>query len=203
MRKYGCHAGKKREKDNYTQTVINKMTEIVEKKLENSKALFPIVFTIITSLLVYFFTTDFLEYTLWTRYMIIVYLLLAFCSILIAWYPKNFYQEYDSILGNDSKLRSWFKKCLKKSKLIQEFSPWNIKSYLKLTNQEFLYELEQFCEVKFTKLELLQANILKQKINELYHKKRHLALCCGIIIGGAFVIAMMLFIPFFMNMLKL
>lgn len=203
MRKYRYHDGKKREKDNYTQTVINKMTEIVEKKLENMKAVFPIMLTIVTSLLVYLFTTNFPQDALWMGYIIIAYLLIAFCSILMAWYPRNFYQEYQSVLGNSSKLRIWMKKRFKEMKLTQEFSPWNVKSYFKLTNKEFLFELQKFCRVEFNELEMLDANILKQKINELYYKKRFLSVCCSIIIGGALILAILFTILFYMESIKL
>lgn len=203
MRKYRNHNKTKGNQDDYIQTVINKMTEIVEKKLENLKAIFPIMLTIVTSLLVYLFTSNFMQYTVWTGYIIIAYLLLAFCSILMAWYPRSFYPEHESFFGNSSKTRVWIKKQLKEMKLIKDFSPWNIKSYLKLTNQEFLCELEKFCEIKFTKSELLQANILKQKINELYYRKRLLSLCCSIIIGGALILAIIFAVLFIMESMKL
>lgn len=203
MRKHRYYSSIKNDNNNYTQFVIKKMTEIVEKKLDNMKAVFPIMLTIVTSLLVYLFTTNFIKYTLWMGYIIIAYLLLAFCSILMAWYPQNFYQEHESVLGNSTKVSIWMKKQLKEMKLIQEFSPWNVKSYLKLTNAEFLYELEKFCGVNFNKTEELDANILKQKINELYYKKRLLSVCCAIIIGGALILTILFITLFFMEAAKL
>ncbi len=203
MRKHRYYRGMKNNDNNYTQIVINKMTEIVEKKLDNMKAVFPIILTIVTSLLVYLFTTNFPQDALWMGYIIIAYLLLAFCSILMAWYPRNCYQEHKSFLDNSSKTKTWIKKQLKEMKLIQEFSPWNVKSYLKLTNEEFICEMEKFCQVKFRKLEELEANILKQKINELYYKKQLLFASCAIIIGGALILAILFTILFFMGSIKL
>ena len=197
MRKYKSKDFSRGKKSTYPQIVIDKMTEIVEKKMENMRAMFPIMLTIITSLLVYLFTTNFFQDALWMGYLIIAYLLVAFCSILMALYPQNYYEEY-SLLGNSkNKVGILRKKFLRRLNLSIEFSPWNVKSYLKLSDEDFLSELENFCDTKLNDEELLQAHFLKQKINELYFKKDRLFISCSIIIGGALVLAISFIILFF------
>ena len=197
MRKCKHKGACKFKEDNYVATVTDRITEMIEKKLDNIKTVFPIMLTIVTSLLVFLFTTNFIQSVLWLGYMIIAYLLIAFCSILLAWYPRDFYREHQSIWKIFGKAYEWGKKRLKDIELTPKFSPLNVKSYIKLTDEEFLCELERFCNTKLNAEEILKANMLKQKINELYFKKQFLFVCCTIIIGGALVLAILFVIAFY------
>lgn len=177
MRKYRCIKSISNE-NTYAQTVIAEMTKLVEKKLDGIKVMFPILLTIITSILVYLLTNNIPSDALWIGYIIIGYLLLIFSIILMALYPSNYY-----FASTKNK-----KKAHKKN--TYKFSPWDTRSYIKLSDEEFFSKLEFFCRTPLNKEELLTANILKQKINELCHKKKLLWICCVIIVGGAMILSM-------------
>lgn len=163
--------------------LIDEMTKSVEKKLSEIKSIAPVILTIVTALIAFFFTQKIPAgnngyFTM--IILIIIYLVLAFVSLILAFYPKVFYkQQYivnkkvDSIIG--AKVTGKQKK----------FLPWDISSYIKMEDEDFLPALEKYCGRELTDEEKIRASFLKQKVNELQCKRRLLNIAYGIILFGA------------------
>lgn len=166
--------------------LIDEMTKSVEKKLSEIKSIAPVILTIVTALIAYFFTrkipTDDKGY--FTLVVLIcVYLMLAFVSLILAFYPKFFYKKQYVVNKNFD--QSISKKVAKHAKKQKFFLPWDISSYIKMEDEDFLPALEKYCGRELTDEEKIRASFLKQKVNELQCKRRLLNIAYGIILFGA------------------
>ena len=165
----------------YTKLVLHKMTEMVESRLKSMNIFVPVILTIITSLLAYFFKESFFDEIMWGVLFIIAYLLLCFISIVIAYFPQRCYRF------NANKPK-WIKRIYK----IDTFIPWNMDSICTLSDEDFITKFQEYLERDLTKEELLEANCLKQKINELNYKRYYISTCFKIIIIGAVILALLI-----------
>ena len=162
--------------------LISKMEKSIEDKLQSMRSFVPFVITIVTSLLAYLFTTsndsfdDFI-------YMIVAYLLISLCSIFIAYFPHNNYK------GNSDKPK-WLYKIQKSAETYTDFHPWNLSSYIYLSDDDFIVQFETFANKKLSSIELTSTNFLKQKINEYRYKKRCISISYIVIIVGALIMAL-------------
>ncbi|MBO5715821.1 MAG: hypothetical protein J6S23_05465 [Clostridia bacterium] len=167
---------------------IKQMEKMIDEKLQSMKFFIPFVLTIVTSLLAYLFTTTsnaFDDYI----YIIVAYLLLCLGSILRAYKPSNRY------IGKES----WFKfeKKLKRNlEFYPDIQPWNMESYINLSDTEFITRLEKFVSRKLYQDELMSAQFLKQKINEYRYKKRNISISYTVIIVGALALALLFAIEY-------
>ena len=78
-----------------------------------------------------------------------------------------------------------------------EFSPVNIVSYWELTNEQFIQKIQEYLDTDFTTHELLNAEILKEKINEYRFKSLLLKIAYGVLIVGAMILVVIFFIGLF------
>lgn len=169
---------------------IKQMEKMVDDKLQSMKFFIPFVLTIVTSLLAYLFTTtddlfdDFI-------YLVVGYLFLCLASILRAYKPSNRYIGKE----NGSKL---MKKLKRNLEYYSDIEPWNMESYINLSDTEFITRLEKFANRKLYHNELMLAQFLKQKVNEYRYKKRNLSISYGVIIGGALFLALFFIFTYFL-----
>ena len=136
------------------KTVIDEMTKLVERRLDGMKFFVPLLLTVITSVIAYFFAMKYSKESLWVIYIACAYLLLCLTSILMAYFPKS---NYNSSLNDTPK---WLKKLRKK---LRKFYPWDVKSYLYMDAFEFRDSLEEFLERTLTLEELFFSNMLHLK----------------------------------------
>lgn len=167
---------------------IKAMEKLIEEKLQSMKFFVPFVLTIVTSLLAYLFTTTDNLFDNFI-YLIVAYLLLCLVSIFLAYAPCNSYNE-----DIDSSKRQ------KKNKRTLDNYPdievWNLDSYINLSDFSFIAQLEKLAERKLSKGEFASAQFLKQKINEYRNKKSIISIAYMVIIGGAFVMAIVFLITY-------
>lgn len=169
---------------------IKQMEKLIDEKLQSMKFFVPFVLTIVTSLLAYLFTTtdnlfdDFI-------FIIVAYLLLCLVSIFLAYAPCNSYNENI----NDT-IR--IKKNKRTLDLYPEIEIWNLNSYINLSDFSFLARLEKLAQRKLSQDELASAQFLKQKINEYRHKKGVISIAYIVIIVGAFVLAILFIVMYFL-----
>lgn len=165
--------------DDYPKLVIEKMTKQVEDRLSSLKSFSPLLLTIITSLLAYFMTQSFPNDLDWFIFLIIGYLLICLASIFLAYFPKKYY-----ISDAPKKVNRFYVVF----KLQSQFEPWNIASYIGLSDTDFIIKLQEFLNKELSCEELLLAQFLKQKTNEYTYKRQLMSLSYIVIILGAMLI---------------
>ena len=169
---------------------IKQMEKLIDEKLQSMKFFIPFVLTIVTSLLAYLFTTtdDLFDDLI---YLVVGYLFLCLASILRAYKPSNRY------IGKESSFK-FMKKLKRNLEFYSEIEPWNMESYINLSDTEFITRLEKFANRKLYYDELMLAQFLKQKVNEYRYKKRNLSISYRVIIGGALFLALFFIFTYFL-----
>ena len=161
----------------YKKIVIESMTKYVDEKLATCTAGTPLILTIVTSLLAFFFTTNYISEEIYNAIIyVVVYLLVCLVSILFACIPRAYYEEENRFFR-----RFW-------EKLKTPFNPFNINTYMKLSNNDFIKDMSNHLGLEFSKAETIQLFFLKQKINEYRSKKRWLFFAYVIIIFGTLLL---------------
>ena len=165
--------------EDYPKLVIEKMTKQVEDRLVSLKAFSPWLLTIITSLLAYLMTQSFPNDLSCFMFVIVGYLLICLASIFAAYFPKKYY-----ISDAPKKVNRFYVTF----KLQTNFEPWNIASYIGLSDTDFITKLQGFLGKDLSCEELLLARFLKQKTNEYAYKRQLMSLSYIVIILGAVAI---------------
>lgn len=168
----------------YNKAVLNSMTKLIEEKIDACKTGLPLVLAIVTALISFLFAEKYpSKSVLWSAIIAMVFLLIAFIALLLTSFPIVKYKEYGKPFWG-------------KEKRIQ-FNPINVKSYQNLSNEKFLKELQQYLDADFTEMEKLQAEALKEKINEYRTKKNLLKLAYGVLIVGAILLIVIFYAGLF------
>ena len=162
--------------EDYPKLVIEKMTKQVEDRLVSLKAFSPLLLTIITSLLAYLMTQSFPNDFSWFMFIIVGSLLICLASIFMAYFPKKYY------ISDAPKKVNRFYVIFKPQ---ANFEPWNIASYIGLSDADFIIKLQDFLDKELSCEELLLAQFLKQKTNEYAYKRQLMSLSYIVIILGA------------------
>ncbi len=171
----------KRNDREYNKIVLESMAKLVEEKIDACKTGLPLILTIITTIIAYLFVEKYSSQTLFSLVIIaMVFLLLAFIALLLASFPNGRYKHIN---------------CFKKKTI--KFSPVNIVSYWELTNEQFIQRIQEYLDTDFTTHELLNAEILKEKINEYRFKSLLLKIAYGVLIVGAMILVVIFFIGLF------
>ena len=153
--------------------LIEEMTKSVEKKLSEIKSIVPIVLAVVTSVLAFFMVqkVESDNANLIKAYMFIVALLsICFVFLFLINYPFTHYAS----IGKSK---------LKKNHSV--FSPWDIKSFLFLTDSDFYNKIKECINTELTLQQNFAMHCLKQKVNEIRIKLIFLRVAYGIIIAGA------------------
>lgn len=177
--------------------LIDEMTKSVEKKLSEIRSIVPVILTVVTALIAFFFTQKIPTASREYFGMIAIicgYLVLAFLSLIIAFYPKIVYKK--KYIFNKKIDKTISAKAAKIAGIEKQFLPWDISSYIKMDDEDFLLALEKYLDRKLTDEEKIRVNFLKQKINELRLKRYFLNIAYGIIFLGAFGFAILCIIAF-------
>ena len=159
----------------YKKTVIESITKYVDGKLATCSAGTPFLLTIVTTLLAFFFTQNYYatEEVYNAVVYIVAYLLISFICILLVYIPKGYYGEDRKSIKSLSK------------KPVKDFYPFCINTYMSLSMEMFIKEIEDHFGVQFSKAETIELHLLKEKINEYRIKKRFLNMAYVIILVGA------------------
>ncbi len=166
-------ANKQKDK-NYIKLVLDSMLQLIEEKLQACKTGFPLILTITTSLIAFFFMEKYeTENVLWLAILATVCLLASFVALLLTSFPNVIYKEV--------KQRSNKKRNTK----TPEFNPSNVKSYVCLTSQQFDEKLQKYLGGELNLEQKLQVSLLKSKINEYRYKHELLRFAYGVLIAGA------------------
>ena len=154
--------------------ILTQMEQLVQGKLDSLKSAVPILFTIVTSILAFFFLENF-ELTEENSNIVFVVVgvgLVLLLLIAIANFSLPKYKE--SIIS---------------FKMSENFEPWNVGTYIWTGDEEFLDGMSAYCGRELTILEVARIRILKEKINEFRWKNILLVLTQGVMMLG---IAMLL-----------
>lgn len=166
---------------NYIKLVLDSMLQLIEEKLQACKTGLPLILTITTSLIAFFFMEKYeTENVLWLAILATVYLLVSFVALLLTSFPKVIYKEV--------KQRSNKKTNKKRNTKTPEFNPSNVKSYFCLTSQQFDEKLQKYLGGELNLEQKLQVSLLKSKINEYRYKRELLKFAYGVLIAGAFAL---------------
>ncbi len=177
--------------------LIDEMTKSVEKKLSEIKSIVPVILTVVTALIAFFFTQKIPIANREYFGMIAIicgYLVLAFVSLIFAFYPKIVYKK--KYIFNKKIDKTISAKAAKIVGIKKQFLPWDISSYIKMDDEDFLLALGKYLDRELTDEEKIRANFLKQKINELQLKRQLLNVAYGIIVVGALGFAILCIIAF-------
>lgn len=166
---------------NYIKLVLDSMLQLIEEKLQACKTGLPLILTITTSLIAFFFMEKYdTQNVLWLAIIATVCLLASFVVLLFASFPNAIYAETKQNLDEKQNKK-------RKSKM-SEFHPSNIKSYLNLTSQQFDEKLQKYLGGELNLEQKLQVSLLKSKINEYRYKRELLRFAYGVLIAGAFAL---------------
>lgn len=159
-------------------TLVN-IEKMINEKLEGLKFGLPLILTIITALIGFLFLEKYDEKSvLYVAIVAMLLLLIAFISILLVLIPKEEYKD----------------ELKRKNKKVFIFNPLNIKTYINLSEKEFISNLQKYIGVNFSKIELVQIKLLKQKINEYRYKSNVIRIAYKILIGGAISLLIVFYI---------
>lgn len=177
--------------------LIDEMTKSVEKKLSEIRSIVPVILTVVTALIAFFFTQKIP--TAHTEYFAMIacicgYLILAFVFLIFAFYPKIVYKK--RYIFNKKIDKTIGEKAAKFAGKQKKFLPWDVSSYIKMDDEDFLLALGKYLDRELMDEEKIRANFLKQKINELKLKRYFLNVAYGIIVVGALGFAILCIIAF-------
>ncbi len=152
--------------------------DIVAKKNTDLKVFIPALLAVVISVISYLFVQSYPSNTLMGVCYVSVFLLLAFICLLIAYFPKATYSI----------------KPLKetKKKKAPIFEPWQINSYMELTDEAFVTAFEEYVRHKCSEIEHMRLLSVKQEINEINHKYASLRIAFSIILTGAVLLIALL-----------
>lgn len=159
--------------------MLDQMEKLVDEKLANLKTFIPIIFTIVTSVIAFFFVTEFKisEESSVQFYMLVLGVLLcAFIALIVSSFTLIDYSG------------------TKKEKPQQILVPYKLSTYLELSDAQFVLCIKNYVKRPLTEEECLRANMLKQKINELKFRKQWVTFALWIVVIGTLNIAITCFI---------
>lgn len=170
-----------KKQENKKRTLIT-MEQMISEKLEGLKFGLPLILTIITALIGFVFLEKYEGNNIFYFAIIaMILLLIAFVSILLVLIPREEYKDEPK----------------KKNKKAFDFNPLSIKTYINLSEKEFISNLQKYLGINFSKVELIQVKLLKQKINEYRYKLNVIRLAYKILIGGAISLLIVFYIGLF------
>ena len=171
----------------YNKLVIDSMSELIDRKLEGCKTGLPMILTIVTSAIAFLFATKFKDKELFDVAIVALVLLLGtFISLLIASMPLSGNIQLDSYLFNWTPRR--------------RFNPSDCSTYLKMDNDEFTKSLSEYLDTDFIEEEKQKVKCLKNKINEYNFKKAWLNIAYMVLIVGAIMVIVLLFVALSIGM---
>lgn len=165
---------RKPKSEMFMTKMLDQMEKMVDEKLANLKTFIPIIFTIITSVIAFFFVTEFNINDSKTAqfYMLILGVLLcAFIALIVSSFAKIDYKEIQK--GNKN----------------QPFLPHKLNTYLNLSDAQFVLYVKNYANRSLTDAELLRINMLKQKVNEFRFRRNFVNFAFIIVIIGALLLA--------------
>ena len=165
---------KQKKKNTYNKLVIDKISNLIDKRIENIKYGLPLILTVITALIGFLFLQQYESKNVFYFAMIVmIFLILSFISILMVLIPKVKYND----TSEKSKLNSL------------DFNPLDLRTYLYLDEKNFINKLSEYLQCEFGKEELFEIKLLKHSINEYRFKKSKIEIAYKILIGGAIFLA--------------
>ena len=142
--------------------VLSRMENLVQGKIDALKSSIPIFFTVITSIIAFFFFENFkidMSDENQIKGWLFIFLIVIFLLFLL-------------LIGNFSISR--YKSSLQYH-LDSDFKPWDIGTYIWTGDEEFVEDMEKYAGRALTEGERVRVNILKEKINEF--KKKNFLMC--------------------------
>ena len=142
--------------------VLSRMENLVQGKIDALKSSIPIFFTVITSIIAFFFFENFkinMSDENQIKGWLFVFLIVIFLLFLL-------------LIGNFSISRY---KSRSQYHLHSDFKPWDIGTYIWTGDEEFVEDMEKYAGRALTEGERVRVNILKEKINEF--KKKNFLMC--------------------------
>lgn len=176
---------KQKKRTASVNNLLEQMEKQVDTKISNIKLFIPFIFVVITALLSFVLTSKMPADENSTRIVYIIaaaLLLISFIALIVAYKVKPYYEQ--DILDED------------KRKL--NFCPTNIKSYWNLTDEEFITELEKYCNKELKENEKIKAKFFKQKVNEYRYRNVRVDVAYKILIGGAVIMTIICIFMLFM-----
>ena len=177
----------KRNDREYNKLVIDSMSELIDRKLEGCKTGLPMILTIVTSVIAFLFAAKFKDKELFdVAIAALALLLVTFISLLIASMPLSWNIQLESYLFNWTPRR--------------RFNPSDCSTYLKMDNDKFTKSLSEYLDADFIEEEKQKVEFLKNKINEYNFKKAWLNIAYMVLIVGAIMLIVLLFVALSISM---
>lgn len=177
----------KRNDREYNKVVIDSMSELIDRKLDGCKTGLPMILTIVTSVIAFLFAAKFKDKELFdVAIAALALLLVTFISLLIASMPLSWNIQLESYLFNWTPRR--------------RFNPSDCSTYLKMDKDEFTKSLSEYLDTDFIEEEKQKVEFLKNKINEYNFKKAWLNIAYMVLIVGAIMLIVLLFVSLSISM---
>lgn len=154
--------------------------DTVVQKNSDLKVFIPALLAVVISVFSYLFVQSFTKETLIYVCIIFAYIVVAFLSLLRAYFPCSSYrQPSEKHFMNHMTLPLF---------------PWLLDSYINLTDNVFVKKFENYIGRECTVIEQLKLRSIKQQINEVNHKFKCIKLAYNIVFwGGIVLVVLMIF----------
>ena len=141
--------------------ILDEMDKLVDRKLSEVKSVVPVILTIITAVITFLVSINVpKENELFWGFAILAIIcsLMSFLYLLFAFYPVlRLKKSYKISADIDKKINSIKNKV---SNSNTGLIPWNLKSYIKIPDEEFLVELEKYLQRDLTEDEKIKAKTI-------------------------------------------
>lgn len=147
---------------NEFESILSQMEKLVQGKIDALKSSVPIFFTVITSVIAFFFLDKFkldMDDTSQIKTWLMIFGVGLVLLLLL-------------LIGNFSIYRY---KSSSQSHLHATFKPWDISTYVWVGDEEFVTDMEKYAGRELTESEIVRVNMLKEKINEF--RKKNICMC--------------------------
>ena len=143
-------------------SILSQMEKLVQGKIDALKSSIPIFFTVITSVIAFFFLDKFkldMDDTSQIKTWLMIFGVGLVLLLLL-------------LIGNFSIYRY---KSSSQLHLHATFKPWDISTYVWVGDEEFVTDMEKYAGRELTESEIVRVNMLKEKINEF--RKKNICMC--------------------------
>lgn len=155
---------------NKLDEVLNQIEKMVDEKLSNLKNFIPVLFTVVTSVVAFLFATEVGDTETLRGYLFVCgVLLFAFIILITSFFGRPYYQA-------------------KEKKVNVEFCPYDMNSYINLSDLAFIEKLKLYAGRELDDVESVRAIFIKQKINEYATRKSAVNIALGIVEVGAVIV---------------
>ena len=170
------HCRKQTKKQSEIFETVELVDTLVSHKLKNINVILPVLITILTSILAYFFTSKFDTSEITFVASTTIYGLFIFAVILWAYLP----------------IVSRSLKKTRKKNIKTDFSPSDLARSAYMSDTDFIEQYKIYFNRSLTQKEQIAVSLLKNKINEMRFRTNCLCIAFGLLLSGIVVVIALL-----------